>query len=217
MVDAFDLVDGPVKRGVLLAEDAGAVEVGEAGGVLIRGAGVHHQGVDGLVIRRGKVDGFLAGFGVGHAGDDGVDLALVQSFNQAVPVHLHDHQLETELIGDDAGDLNVIAFGIGAGYVLDGDVGFAGFGFLPVVGGVGAFHTDAELAVEVREGSDVFVGQGYGGLFGCGAVFRRGESAESDQHDEGKQQGKRSSQVVHFVSPSSQIQTRRKTKSRKRM
>ena len=160
VVDAFDLVDGPVKRGILLAEDTGAVEVGEAGCVFILGSGVYHQGIDGLMIRSGKVDGFLAGLGVGHAGDDGVDLALVQSFDQAVPVHLHDYQLQTELIGDDAGDLNVVAFGIGAGHVLNGDIGLTGFGFLPVVGGIGTFHTDAELAVEVGEGGDVFVGQG---------------------------------------------------------
>ena len=199
MVDTFDLVDGPVKRGVLLAEDAGAVEVGEACGVLILGTGVDHQSIDGFMIGGGEVDGFLAGLCVGHTGDNGIDLALVQRFDQTVPIHLHDHQLETELIGDDAGDLYVVALCIGAGHILNGDIGLTGFGFLPVVGGVGTFHTDTELSVEVGEGCDIFFGQGHG------IVFCSGDSTKGYQHYKRKQQGKCSSQVVHFGSPSTII------------
>ena len=119
MVDAFDLLDDIVKRRALLAEDGRAGEVLNGGRVLIRRAGEHHHAVDRLLVRVGEVDGFAALGGVHHAGDDGVDLTLVERVDQAVPAELDDDQLLAELIGKDARDLYVVALGVSAGDVMN--------------------------------------------------------------------------------------------------
>ena len=90
-------------------------------------------------------------------GDDGVDLALIERVDQAVPAELDDDELLAEALCDGLGDLHVVTLGIRAGDVFNGDVRVRRFAFLPVVGGVSALHADAEFVAFVRGGVLLFL------------------------------------------------------------
>ena len=49
-----------------------------------------------------------------------------------------------KLVGEDARDLHVIALGVSAGDVFNGNVGVGPGALLPVARRVGTFHADAE-------------------------------------------------------------------------
>ena len=51
-----------------------------------------------------------------------------------------------KLVGENARDLHVIALGVSAGDVFNGNVGVGRGALLPVARRVGTFHADAELA-----------------------------------------------------------------------
>ena len=195
MVHAVHLVDDGVQLGVLLAQHAGAGEVMDGGAAHEGGVGQEHQSVLGAVVGVREVDGLAALLGVGHAGDDGVDLALVQSLDQAAPGQLHNDQFIAQRVGDVLGNLHIVAFGVGAGHVLNGPVGVGGGVFLPVAGSIGALHTHAELLD--------FGGGGLGGgrflsgsLGGGGGAAAAGGKCED--HKGCKQHADNSSGHFHF-------------------
>ena len=186
MVHALNLVDDGVQHSVLLAQDAGAGEVCQGGGVSEGGIAVDHQAVFRGLVGLAEVDGLAALLGVGHAGDDHVDLALVQRLDEAAPAQLHNHQLSAQVIGDVAGDLHVVAVGVEAGQVLDGHVQVGGGVLLPVVGGVGTFHADADLG----NGGSLVGGFGGGRFGGSGRIFfLTAAGAQGQDHSQGQQQG----------------------------
>ena len=159
------------------------------------GVGQEHQGVLGAVVGVREVDGLAALLGVGHAGDDGVDLALVQGLDQAAPGQLHNDQFVAQGVGNVLCDLHIVAFGIGAGHVLNRPVGVGGGVFLPVAGSIGALHTHAELLD--------FGGGGLGGgrflsgsLGGSGGAAAAGGKRED--HEGCKQHTDNSSGHFHF-------------------
>ena len=162
MVDLGDLVDEIVVEGVLLAEDGGAGKVGElrGGGEL----GVLLDDHDDLVvdIGVGKVRGLGALGRHGHAGADDVDGAVAEGVDESAELHLYRDGLHVEGLSDLLCDLDVVTVGVGAGDVLDGDGGVGLLGLLPVVGGIGGLHADAQgLAVaELAGGLGVGVGRG---------------------------------------------------------
>ena len=78
MVHAFDLVDHLIQRGALLAQHGGAGEILNGGGVHIGRIRQDHHAVDRFLVGLREIDGLAALGGIHHAGDDGVDLALVQ-------------------------------------------------------------------------------------------------------------------------------------------
>ena len=49
-----------------------------------------------------------------------------------------------KLVGEDARDLHVIALGVSAGDVFNGNVGVGRGALLPVARRIGTFHADAE-------------------------------------------------------------------------
>ena len=57
-----------------------------------------------------------------------------------------------KLVGEDARDLHVIALGVSAGDVFNGNVGVGRGALLPVARRVGTFHADAELVAFGRGG-----------------------------------------------------------------
>ena len=195
MIHTLDLVDHVIQCGSLLAQHGGAGEVLNGGGVHIGRIRQNHHAVVGFLVRLGEVDGLTALGGIHHTGDDGVDLTLIQGVDEAVPAELDDHQLLTQLVGDDLGDLHIVALSIGARYVFNGVVGVAGFAFLPVAGGVGTLHAHPELAA-LR--SDLaFCGGGLlCVLLGRGTV-RRGAAGDKSQQAQGSQQGCGQSSEVH--------------------
>ena len=160
------------------------------------GVGQEHQGVLGAMVGIGEVDGLAALLGVGHAGDDGVDLSLVQGLDQAAPGQLHNDQFAAQGVGNVLCDLHIVAFGIGAGHVLNRPVGVGGGVFLPVAGSIGALHTHAELLD--------FSGGRFGcGGFRCGSLGGGGGAAaaaggKSKDHEGCKQHTDNSSGHFHF-------------------
>ena len=96
-------------------------------------------------VRVGKADGLLALGRGAHAGNDEVDLAVVERIDKAREALLDGDGLAAEGLADDLGDLHVVAVGIGALHVIDGDGELAGLGNLPVVRGVGGLHANADL------------------------------------------------------------------------
>ena len=100
-----------------------------------------------------------------------------------------------KLVGEDARDLHVIALGVSAGDVFNGNVGVGRGALLPVARRVGTFHADAELAAFSR---------GWIGFFGGVVCVLRGRrraraaGGEGKQH-EGCEQGSDGSSEVHGV------------------
>ena len=195
MVYAVHLINDGVQLGVLLAQHAGAGKVMDGGAAHELGVGQEHQGVLGAVVGGGEVDGLAALLGVGHAGDDGVDLALIQSLDQAAPGQLHNDQFTAKGIGNVLCDLHIIAFGIGAGHVLNRPVGVGGGVFLPVAGSIGALHTHAEL---LDFGGGRFGCRGFrsGSLGGGGGAAAAG--SQGKDHEGCKQHTDNSSGHFHF-------------------
>ena len=171
-------------EGVLLAEDGGAGEVGE-----LRGAGVGAvllDDDDDLVVDVGvgEVRGLGALRGDGHAGADDVDGAVVEGVDERAKVHLHRDGLHAQLLGDALGNLHVVAVGESALDVLDGDGGVGFLGRLPVVGGIGCLHANAQ-GHAVAEGRGGGVGAGLvSGIIGVvrGGLLRGGTAAGKDHH-----------------------------------
>ena len=100
-----------------------------------------------------------------------------------------------KLVGEDARDLHVIALGVSAGDVFNGNVGVGRGALLPVARRVGTFHADAELAAFGR-GRSCF-------LCRVVCVLRGGRRAraaggEGKQH-EGCEQGSDGSSEVHGI------------------
>ena len=145
--NARDLVDDGIEHGVLLAEHRGTTEVAELGGVLVGRALFYEQAKVANEVRVGKADGLLALGRGAHAGNDEVDLAVVERIDKTREALLDGDGLATEGLADDLGDLHVVTIGIGALHVVDGDSVLAGFGDLPVVRGVGRLHADADLVL----------------------------------------------------------------------
>ena len=145
--NARDLVDDGVEHGVLLAEYRGTAKVTKLGGVLVGRALFYEQAKVANEVRVGKADRLLALGRGAHAGDDEVDLAVVERIDKAREALLDGNGLATEGLADNLGDLHVVAIGIGALHVVDGDGVLAGFGDLPVVRGVGRLHADADLVL----------------------------------------------------------------------
>ena len=143
--NARDLVDDGVKHGVLLAEYRGTAKVAELGSVLVGGSLFYEQAKVANEVRVGKADRLLTLGRGAHAGNDEVDLAVVERIDKAREALLDGNGLATEGLADDLGDLHVVAIGIGAPHVVDGDGVLTGFGNLPVVRGVGRLHADANL------------------------------------------------------------------------
>ena len=147
MDDARNLVDDGIEHGVLLAEHRGTAEVAELGGVLVGRTLFYEQAKVADKVRLGKADGLLALGRGAHAGDDEVDLAVVERIDKPREALLDGNGLATESFADDLGDLHVVAVGIGALHVIDGDGELAGLGNLPVVRGVGRLHANADLVL----------------------------------------------------------------------
>ena len=147
MHNARDLVDDGVEHGVLLAEYRGTAKVTKLGGVLVGRALFYEQAKVANEVRVGKADRLLALGRGAHAGDDEVDLAVVERIDKARKALLDGNGLATEGLADNLGDLHVVAIGIGALHVVDGDSELAGLGDLPVVRSVGRLHADADLVL----------------------------------------------------------------------
>ena len=143
--NARNLVDDGIEHGVLLAEHRGTAEVAELGGVLVGRALFYEQAKVANEVRVGKADGLLALGRGAHAGDDEVNLAVVERVDKAREALLDGNGLTAKGLADDLGDLHVVAVGIGALHVIDGDRELAGLGNLPVVRGVGRLHANADL------------------------------------------------------------------------
>ena len=147
MHNARNLVDDGVEHGVLLAEYRGTAKVAELGGVLVGGTLFYEQAKVANKVRVGEADRLLALGRGAHTGDDEVDLAVVERIDEAREALLDGNGLATEGLADDLGDLHVVAIGIGALHVVDGDSVLTGFGNLPVVRGVGRLHANADLVL----------------------------------------------------------------------
>lgn len=128
-----------------LAEYRGTAKVAELGGVLVGGTLFYEQAKVTDKVRIGEADRLLALGRGAHAGDDEVNLAVVERIDKTREALLDGNGLATEGFADDLGDLHVVAIGIGTLHVVDGDGVFTGFGNLPVVRGVGRLHADADL------------------------------------------------------------------------
>lgn len=155
-------------RGVLLAQNHGAGEVGEAGGVGPLGVGLNHEAELVHDVGLGEVDGLTALVGGGHAGDDEVDGALLHGVDQAVPGELHAHGLLAQGLAHDLGDLDVVAVGEGAVDALDRNGELRLLVGLPVVGGVGRLHAHADDVLVAASGSSVGAGGGVGATAAAG-------------------------------------------------
>ena len=160
------------------------------------GVGQEHQGVLGAVVGVREVDGLAALLGVGHAGNDGVDLPLVQGLDQAAPGQLHNDQFIAQGVGNVLGNLHIVAFGVGAGHVLNGPVGVGGGVFLPVAGSVGTLHTHAELLD--FGGGGLGSGRFRSGSLGGGGGVAAAAGGKSKDHEGCKQHADNSSGHFHF-------------------
>ena len=147
MHNVRDLVDDGIEHGVLLAEHRSTAEVAELGRVLVGRALFYEQAKVSNKVRIGKADRLLALGRGAHAGDDEVDLAVVERIDKTREALLDGNGLAAEGLADDLGDLHVVAVGIGALHVVDGDGELAGLGNLPVVRGVGRLHANADLVL----------------------------------------------------------------------
>ena len=130
-----------------MAEYRGTAKVAKLGGVLVGRALFYEQAKVANEVRVGKADRLLALGRGAHAGDDEVDLAVVERIDKAREALLDGNGLATEGLADDLGDLHVVAIGIGTLHVVDGDGVLTGFGNLPVVRGVGRLHANADLVL----------------------------------------------------------------------
>ena len=157
MIDLGNLVNELIVESVFLAKDGGAGEVGEFGGVGVLGIFLHDHDHFVIDIRIGEV-GRLGSLGRDrHASADDIDGAVAKSVDERAKLHLDGDGLHVESFSNALGDLHVIAVGISARDVLDGDRG-VGFGrLLPVVGGVCGLHADAQ-GLAVTELADGFLG-----------------------------------------------------------
>ena len=147
MDNARNLVDDGVEHGVLLAEYRGTAKVAELGRILVGGTLFYEQAKVTDKVRVGKADGLLALGRGAHAGNDEVDLAVVERIDKTREALFDGNGLAAEGLADDLGDLHVVTIGIGALHVVDGDGVLAGFGDLPVVRGVGRLHANADLVL----------------------------------------------------------------------
>ena len=120
-------------RGVLLAEDRGAGEVLQRLCAGVLGVLLHEEAEAAHEVRLGEVDGLLALLRGGHAGDNHVDLAVVEGVDQAGEAHLDGNGLHAERLADDLCELDVVAVRVRAVHVLDGDGVLGLLRGLPVV------------------------------------------------------------------------------------
>lgn len=145
-------------------------------------------------VRIGKADGLLALGRGAHAGDDEVDLAVVERIDKAREALLDGNGLAAEGLADDLGDLHVVTVGIGALHVVDGDGVLAGLGDLPVVRGVGRLHANADLiladngigqvvATATRRGLNYFQRGGALATGKCAGDDRSARSESTTQKD----------------------------------
>ena len=145
-------------------------------------------------VRVGKADGLLALGRGAHAGNDEVDLAVVERIDKTREALLDGNGLATEGLADDLGDLHVVTIGIGALHVVDGDSVLAGFGDLPVVRGVGRLHAHADLiladhgigqvvATAARRGLNYFQRGGALATGKCAGDDRSARSESATQKD----------------------------------
>ena len=194
MHNARNLVDDGVEHGVLLAKHRGTAEVAKLGGVLVGRTLFYEQAKVANKVRVGEADGLFALGRSAHAGDDEVDLAVVERIDEAREALLDGNGLATEGLADDLGDLHVVAIGIGALYVVDGDGVLAGFGNLPVVRGVGRLHANADLiladhgigqvvATAARRGLNYFQRGGALAAGKCAGDDRSARSESATQKD----------------------------------
>ena len=102
-----------------------------------------------------------------------------------------------KLVGENARDLHVIALGVSAGDVFNGNVGVGRGALLPVARRVGTFHADAEL-VAFGRGRSCF-------LYRVDCVLRGGRRARAaggeGQQGHSCQQGCGQSSDVHSHVP----------------
>ena len=80
------------------------------------------------------------------------------------PALLDGNGLAAKGLADDLGDLHVVAVGISALHVIDGDGVLAGLGNLPVVRGVGRLHADTDLVLADHGIGQVVATAARGGL-----------------------------------------------------
>ena len=134
-------------------------------------------------VRVGKADGLLALGRGAHAGDDEVNLAVVERVDKAREALLDGNGLAAESLADDLGDLHVVAIGIGALHVVDGDRELAGLGNLPVIRGVGRLHADADLILADNGIGQVIATAARRGLnyFQRGGTLAAGKCAGDDR------------------------------------
>ena len=161
----------------------------------IRNAGGGGQGAvrlgqadDGCIeVGAGKVDLLGALGGHGLAGNHRVKGAGLDTGNQGIPVGLDNLEFPAVGFADLLADHDVIAVGIGAGDIRDGNgaVGVVGLG--PVVGGIGTFHGDGEDTVLHAAGNFGIGRKGLGG-------------GQRKQHHDGQQHCNRSSHGFSFLS-----------------
>ena len=139
-------------EGVELAGDAGAAQILQAGGGGVGAILLHDH--DQLVGAVGvaEIQGGLALLGGAHAGDDGVERAAHHAHGQAVPFGFDDDQFLAQSLGDELGNLHVVAVGVSAA-ALDGHGELAGFGLRPVIGRIVALHAHAEGAFRHGRGA----------------------------------------------------------------
>ena len=130
-----------------MAEDRSAAKVAELGRILVGRALFYEQAKVTDKVRVGKADGLLTLGRGAHAGDDEVDLAVVERVDETREALLDGDGLAAEGLADDLGNLHVVAIGVGSLHVVDGDGVLTGFGNLPVVRGVGRLHADTDLVL----------------------------------------------------------------------
>ena len=115
MGDIGNLVDHGIVHGCRLTENRRTRDVGE------------RRGVDVRRVLRGDHDDIVVDVGVGevrglgafridrHTSADDVNLAAVERVDETREIKLHGNGIEIELLGDELGNLNVIAIGVSTG------------------------------------------------------------------------------------------------------
>ena len=153
--EALVVPDGGFLRG---ADAAG--KVGDGGGGSIVAAFKRYADHGGVEVRTCEVD-LLGALGRhGLAGDDGVIDAGLHAGDEGIPVRLDDLKLPAVGLADLLGDHDVVAVGISAGNVADGNGAVAVVALAPVVGSVGAFKGDGKNAVFHTGGDGLLRGNG---------------------------------------------------------
>jgi hypothetical protein len=120
------------------------------------------------------------------AGDDGVHGAVHNGGNQGIPIQLHDFQLPavgfTELLGHH----DIVAVGVAAGGVDDGNGTVAVIGLGPVVGSVATLHGDGQHTVLHTGESSFLTGSSGSSIRGgcrlCGAGRQAQQHHSCQQH-----------------------------------